>query len=838
MESEDLSPVSEQHAISDTGPQHDHARAYAALASMADAVYCVDTAGCFTFVNTAFEVMSGYTQAELQGTPSIRLYVAEAEALFMERHRQVDRDASVSPYVETVLLLKDETRLAVELSISNLIMAGQIAGRVVVVRDMTARRQAEEALRESEEQLWLASPSADPLVSLEALWTEIRQRMGVCPSFFRLAIPEPAIARTLFDLAKFAYLDSPLPTAFKEKLFTYLSRFCPVRYCVARHMAFLLGRGYMAGDPNAPALPVEEVVALLDEPLPDLEELPHLLEELEVQPVPLADWPVFESRLGKLVRVACARVLLESERSARWCQALRQLLGPQRYEQLMLFLAFVRTAHFWTEVHPELELDGDVETLLEEHEALADSIRNDAAATRRFQIGTRVAAELQELRHTAVLTDALRKSEERLAAILEQLPVAVGVIGTDGRITLANALWRAYVPQQITSRDPERIKRWRAFTDDGKPIPPPDWPGEQALRGRSVPAMDFLHTADDGRSIWVRVSAAPFRDDDGNTIGAICTIEDIDARKCAEQALRENETRFRNTFDNAAVGIAHVGLDGHWLRVNGRLCEITGYGYEELMTRTFQDITHPDDLAADLTYVRQVLAGKIPTYSMEKRYLRKDGGIVWINLTVSLVRKPSGEPNYFISVIEDITPRKQVEQALRDLTATLEQRVAERTAALEQAMIEQQRLEREAQRAEHFALLGRLAAGVSHELRNPLAAVFLHVDLLAEELAQPSPDDPAVMAEYLAELKAELARVDDIMQDYLSLVRVHAIQCEVQDLGVAVAAWCDEFREVVAAHGVTLQVEGVERLGPVAFHASTLRRVLLNLVQNAAEAMP
>jgi PAS domain S-box-containing protein len=143
-------------------------------------------------------------------------------------------------------------------------------------------------------------------------------------------------------------------------------------------------------------------------------------------------------------------------------------------------------------------------------------------------------------------------------------------------------------------------------------------------------------------------------------------LRDLTARWQAEQALRESEARFRGTFENAAVGIAHVGLDGHWLRVNDRLCEITGYSHEELLMRTFQDITHPDDLEADLTSVRQVLAGEIATYAMEKRYLRKDGGIVWVTLTVSLVRKPSGKPDYFISVVEDITPRKQAEEALRE----------------------------------------------------------------------------------------------------------------------------------------------------------------------------
>ena len=101
------------------------------------------------------------------------------------------------------------------------------------------------------------------------------------------------------------------------------------------------------------------------------------------------------------------------------------------------------------------------------------------------------------------------------------------------------------------------------------------------------------------------------------------------------------------------------------MRVNKRLSEIVGYKGEELLTLTFQDITHPDDLNTDLDYVRQVLAGEIQTYSMEKRYIRKDRSHVWINLTVGLVRDEAGAPKYFVSVVEDITDRKRAEEALR-----------------------------------------------------------------------------------------------------------------------------------------------------------------------------
>jgi signal transduction histidine kinase len=178
------------------------------------------------------------------------------------------------------------------------------------------------------------------------------------------------------------------------------------------------------------------------------------------------------------------------------------------------------------------------------------------------------------------------------------------------------------------------------------------------------------------------------------------------------------------------------------------------------------------------------------------------------------------------------------DQALQDLNATLEQQVTARTAALRHEMAERQRLEREAQRVQHFALLGQLAAGVSHEIRNPLAAVFLYVDLLAEELQQPTPDKPAAVAEALAEIKTNLARLDDLVQDYLTLVRVGSIQRTPEDLGHVVQAWAAEFQALAAPHGVRLQLEGLADLGIVAVHAATLRRAVLNLVQNALEAMP
>ena len=130
-------------------------------------------------------------------------------------------------------------------------------------------------------------------------------------------------------------------------------------------------------------------------------------------------------------------------------------------------------------------------------------------------------------------------------------------------------------------------------------------------------------------------------------------------------ALTESEERFRTTFELAGVGIAQVSLDGCFADVNPRICEITGYSSEEIKGLTFQDITHPDDLDTDLEYARQLLAGEIDRYSLDKRYFRKDASVIWVNLTGSLVRDAAGKPLHFIAVVEDISGRKDAETTVR-----------------------------------------------------------------------------------------------------------------------------------------------------------------------------
>ena len=321
-------------------------------------------------------------------------------------------------------------------------------------------------------------------------------------------------------------------------------------------------------------------------------------------------------------------------------------------------------------------------------------------------------------------------------------------------------------------------------------------------------------------------SAAPIYDAQGLLLGVVLVFRDVTERRRAEAA-RTHLAAIVESSDDAIIGKTLEGIITSWNRAAERLY---GYTAAEMIGQPIAQLI-PSDLADDFPMIMTQLRRGERIEHYETQRLAKDGTRIDVALTISPLRDHTGQIIGASKIARDITARKQAE-------AGLEQLVAERTAALQQEMAERQRLAQEAQRLQHFALLGRLAAGVSHEIRNPLGAIFLHADLLEEELREPSPESAAQMAEALAEIKHQLARLDDLVQDYLSLVRTAQIERTFQDLGAAVHAWAAEWQVLATAQGSTVQLEGLDNLGVVAMHANTLRRALLNLVQNALEAMP
>ena len=211
-----------------------------------------------------------------------------------------------------------------------------------------------------------------------------------------------------------------------------------------------------------------------------------------------------------------------------------------------------------------------------------------------------------------------------------------------------------------------------------------------------------------GEIRWTQWNNRMIFDEAGNFLEYQAVGRDISHLKEIELKLRESEERFRNAFENAATGEALVSLDGNFMQVNRSLCEIVGYSETELLNRNFQSITHPEDLNLDLNYVRQLLAGTIRTYQMEKRYYHKLGHTVWVLLSVSLVKDIDNQPKYFISQIKNINQQKRAEARLNDLVTELE------------------RSNRE---------LDEFASIVSHDLISPLRKQLILLDLVKDEYA-------------------------------------------------------------------------------------------------------
>jgi two-component sensor histidine kinase len=239
-------------------------------------------------------------------------------------------------------------------------------------------------------------PSRPLNTNQEDFEREVAARFGLVPNFFRSAPDAPLVIRELWLFAKSAYLDTPIPTLFKERLFVYLSRFCEVRYCVTRHCGFLLGLGRSAGDPDAPAMTIAQVGRLLQRPIPSDKHSAAALARLEAVVEPI-DWPSPETSYDDDLLTAATLLFLQPARADRAKQALRTALGGEKFELLIGFLTFIRSAHYWTLMHPELALEDDVKRLLQEHEDLARLLLRDQEAA-RCEMGARLFEELKSLR--------------------------------------------------------------------------------------------------------------------------------------------------------------------------------------------------------------------------------------------------------------------------------------------------------------------------------------------------------------------------------------------------------------------------------------------------------
>ena len=264
--------------------------------------------------------------------------------------------------------------------------------------------------------------------------------------------------------------------------------------------------------------------------------------------------------------------------------------------------------------------------------------------------------------------EALRKVETRYRTLIEQIP-AVTYIEAAGRGERSTHL--LYISPQIEDMLGYSPEEWMAdpelfvrllHPDDRERVVAEDARTDET--GEPF-AMEYRQITRSGRVVWIRDEAVLVHGGESEPLYWLGVQSDITEQKEAEQSLREREELFRATFEQAAVGMAHVSVLTRWLKANDRLCRMLGYTEEEMLRLGFQEVTHPDDLDVDFDRFGRTLAGELHTYSAEKRYVRKDGGLIWVNQTLSAVHEASGRLVHFLCIVEDITERKRSEEKLR-----------------------------------------------------------------------------------------------------------------------------------------------------------------------------
>jgi two-component system cell cycle sensor histidine kinase/response regulator CckA len=288
--------------------------------------------------------------------------------------------------------------------------------------------------------------------------------------------------------------------------------------------------------------------------------------------------------------------------------------------------------------------------------------------------------------------------------------------------------------------------------------------------------------------------------DDPAVAAVVVNYRDTTAHKVAEAALLERERVYRATFDEALIGLAQTSLDGRFLLVNRRLCDLLGYTVDELRAIDFVTISHPDEVAADVDASQRLIAGTIDRYTREKRYRRKDGSFVWANLTVSLHLHASGEPSYFIAVIEDITERKHSEEEARQL--------------------------------HKMEAMGRLAGGIAHDFNNLLTVIVGYGDLVLNQLKT---DDP--VRRDIQEIRRAGESAAALTRQLLAFSRKQLLQPQVLDLNMIVSRMNGLLRRLIGEH-IRFEWRPEQRLDRVKADPGQIEQVILNLALNARDAMP
>jgi PAS domain S-box-containing protein len=432
-----------------------------------------------------------------------------------------------------------------------------------------------------------------------------------------------------------------------------------------------------------------------------------------------------------------------------------------------------------------------------------------------YHAATVLEAALSRSRVEQTLHD-LATSEERIRGLYEAIGCAVFLQDSDGRIVQANSATRrvlGFSPEEILGRRPNEL--WHAYSEDGRKLPPAERPSVQALRtGREQRDVVLRVIRPDQEPRWLQAHAVPIPGQDGRPAQVVSSFIDITERMRVEEALRESEARFRTVFESAAIAMARTDLNGRLVETNRAFQQMLGYSAKELRDKAFADFTHPDDLGDNVRLRQEMVEGKRDNIQIEKRCYRKDGSLIWVMVTASLVRGASGEPLFSIAMLQDITARKEAEGQLQALA-----------------------------QAEKMRAIGQMASGVAHDLNQYLALVAGHGDLVLQAL-DAEPIDRSTVRDSVHTIVQAAMDGGGSVRRLLTFARSN-VDSEMEILDCA-----ELLREVANLTAPSWRDAAQEQGRPISLHVeasgeafiqgwpASLREALTNLVFNGVEALP